>query len=913
MHVAEMEGGIGDKARKRHHRHQRSSLMSGAALAVLLLGAPSQICSAAQTPAPAAPTRAASSPDAPVATVTPSTDANTAPATPAPANPAPTASNPAVESPIAILLGKAQFWYERGNWNVALDTYDRVLGVEPTNVDALVGASKVAVDMGREDLVQSYITRLRKIAPDDPWVAAVDTARRRSPAEAAAITEARHLTVIGRHDEALAKYRSVMHDNKVPDELAAEYYPLLISSLPQNSVEADSALAALQEVADRKPKDQALQLALAQAMIIGEGTRGDGIARLREMSHNPQLSNRVRPIWREALLWQGPSTDALNELAEYLKENPTDPQIEAKMAEFRASLPTPALQARMLGYEAINANNLKDAEHDFNDALAADSTDADATVMLGVIRLKQNRVAEAKALVDKAISMAPDRREEFLSMTGLDPVANAKAAAEAARAVTAQYKEVARLTDAGDYTHAETLLRQLIGNHRDAGGYLQLADIQTRADKPDAAAESLRQAVSIDPTNADVLVALAASDINQGRTADADALLTRAEAELTRTGNTQALTKLHQAQADRMRVDAVKIGNLTARETALRAALAKDPSSWWTRLEIARVMAQTNRLSDAQAMMTQAQQAATAPDALQTQSGQDALQVAFVWAQERGDTSRANALARLVPANSRPAGMQRLLEQENFAHQVDAIAQGRDVASSTAQLLALANHPDPDGTRGVAIAHAFLKRHDIANLRQALSAGLMATVPSGNQQRLGYAGVLMEASQFGAANSVLQGIDLHSLTANQRTGYESLRSSLIASRADRLVAQNQPDQAEQLLQPLLETEPTSEPLKLAMARVQIAKGDSSEGLATLVDALKKDPKNTGLRMGAIGAAVSTGQLSLAQDLIDDGLKLDPKDANLTLQAANVARARGLNGLALDYMVKARALRATAAQ
>ncbi len=818
---------------------------------------------------------------------------------------------PAVESPVSMLLGKAQFWYERGNWNVAIETFDRVLSLEPTNVDALVGASKVAVDMGREDLVQSYIARLRKVAPDDPWVAAVDTAKRRSAEEAATITEARHLTVLGRREDALAKYRSLMPNNQVPDEFAAEYYPLLISSLPQNSVAADAALTALRQVAERKPKDQALQLALAQGMIIGEGTRADGIALLRELSHIPQLSNRVRPIWREALLWQGPDPQAMDQLTQYLKENPTDPAIEAKLAEFRASLPTPALRARMLGYEAIQANNLKDAETDFRNALNADNTDADAMVMLGVIRLKQNRAAEARTLVDKAIAMAPDRREEFLTMTGLDPASNAKAAAEAARAVTAQYKEVARLTDSGDYSHAEALLRQLLGNRRDAGGFLQLADIQTRAGNTQAATESLRQAVDLAPSNADANLALAAAYTTQGRTADAETLLNRAEAELSRSGNTQALTKLHQAQADRMRLDAARIADLPARETALRAALAKDPSSWWTRLEIARVMARTARGADAQAMMTQAEQAAIAPGALQTQSGQDALQVAFIWAQERGDSNRATTLARLVPANSRSQGMQRLLDQANFAQTVDAIAQGGNQGPGTAaRLLALASQPDPDGTRGTAIAHAFLKLGDIANLRQALSAGLTATTPPGAQQRLGYASVLMEASQFGAATSVLQGLDLTRLTADQRTGYNALRTALIASRADRLVAQNQPDRAERMLRPLLETQPASMPLKLAMARVQIAKGQGSAGLSTLLDALDKDPQNTGLRMGAIGAAVSTGQLGLADDLVQAGLKITPRDANLTLQAANIARARGYNGLALDYLRKARDLRNT---
>jgi tetratricopeptide (TPR) repeat protein len=63
-----------------------------------------------------------------------------------------------VATAIGLLLEKAQFWYEKGRPDVALDFYNRVLSLRPDNADALVGASKVSLDLGKEIQAKAYVT-----------------------------------------------------------------------------------------------------------------------------------------------------------------------------------------------------------------------------------------------------------------------------------------------------------------------------------------------------------------------------------------------------------------------------------------------------------------------------------------------------------------------------------------------------------------------------------------------------------------------------------------------------------------------------------------------------------------------------------------------------------------------------------
>ena len=806
------------------------------------------------------------------------------------------ASDAGAGAAINLLLEKAQFWYEKGQLPVALDFYTRVLGLQPDNRDALAGSSKVLFDQGHEIQAREFLERLRKVSPDDPFLTAFDTLKRRTPEDAATLLEARTLAAQGKKEAALAKYRQLFKGDVIPADLASDYYPLYVSSLPDESVEADQALTAVKELAEKNPKDINLQLAAAWSLILTTGGRTEGMERLAKLEKIPAMTERANSLWRQALLWEGPALDSQEHLENYLKTHPSDPQLEAKRAEYVASLPDIGVRSRWKAGDAIEAKDYKAAEGYLKTALDFDKTDAEAMGMMSLVKKLTGNVAESQRLYKEAIRLAPDKQEEFDRMLGLD----------AERAVNEKYRQVERLTDAGKYDEAEALLRSLLAGQRNPGSYLQLATIQGKAGKTDAALASLQVVLSADPNNPDANQALAEIYMGQKRYNDAKPLLARAEAGYQAKKDARGLSVIHAAQAEIMRVDALTLSDPAARERALRQAQAVDPSNWWIKLELARAMKEGQHDADAQALMDDAYRTASKPGALNTRDGQDALQVAFIWAQDAGDRKRADALVRMVPQGQRTASMSKFLAMAAFKQQVrDLVASGDPAAAD--KLDALAAVPDPTGERGAEIGLAFLRMQDIDSMRNALATCLEVTKPQTAVQRISYAGVLMQASQFTAASTVIAPLDTMKLTAAEREALENTRDALVVGTLDPLLQQKQYARAQQAVQARLAVHPDNVNLQAAMARIQVAQGNAQGVVTGLRASLDKDPSNLAVRLTLIEAESKLQHFATVSDLAEDGMKIYPRNPYLVIQAANAARARGFRSEALDLMVKARAL------
>ena len=806
------------------------------------------------------------------------------------------ATDPGTNSAIGLMLEKAQFWYEKGRPEVALDFYTRVLGLQPDNRDALVGASKVQFDQGNEAQARVYLDRLRKLSPNDPFIANFDTLKRRSPEDAQILLEARTLAVQGKKTQALEKYNLLFKGNVIPTDLAADYYPLYVSSLPDESVEADEALTAVKKLADDNPRDVSLQLAAAWSLILTTGGRTEGIERLRALEKVPAMTERAGALWRQALLWEGPSLDAQEQIDAYLKTHPTDAEMEAKRAEFAASLPNIGVRSRWKAGDAIEAKDWKTAETNLNVALNFDKDDAEAMAMLSLVKKLTGHAAESQKLYSDAIRLEPDKKEEFDKMLGLD----------AERAVQEKFRQVDRLADAGKYDEAETLLRSLLAGQRNPGSYLQLATIQAKAGRTDAAIASLQVVLAADPTNADANSALAEIYMGQKRYNDARPYLARAEDGYQKKNQTKGLAQVHSSQAEIMRVDAIALTDPVKREAGLRRALAVDPSSWWIKLELARTLKDEQRGTEAQTIIDSAYRTASSRGALQTQDGQDAMQVAFIWAQENNDRRRADELVQMVPPGQRTASMAKFMAMVAFKQQVRNIAASDDPMAND-KLLQLANAPDPTGERGTEIALAFLHMQDIDSLRDALATSLDATKPPTPSQRISYAGVLLQANQLVAAQDVLDPLAGERMSVVERDALEKTKDAMAVSALDPMLQQKQYREADRMIQARLAVHPDSSTLLAASARIQVAQGNAVGVRANLASALERDPGNLPLRLALVEAEMKLQHYARASELAQDGMKLFPRNPYLVIQAANAARGRGFQSQALDLMVKARAL------
>ncbi len=596
------------------------------------------------------------------------------------------------------LFENVSFWSERGRPEIAARELERILSLTPHNPNTLAIAARLAFRIGDFDAGERYRNHLHDIAPNDPRMAALATERALSPADQDRLREARALATAGEKAEAVKAYRLIFNDH-VPDSSATEFYVTLGTASADGFDEASEQLSL---AADRWPGDATFKLALGKLETYGEGSRAAGIERLRQLTHVTSVAVGARAAWREALLWQGADAQVLDQFKQYLAENPPDPEISAKMKEIEGSLPDAGLINRMLAYEAVTAGNQDEAERYFLAALQHDPNDAEAMIMLSLIRRSQKRIAESDELIAKAIDLAPDRRDEFVNDIGFDPVVDAaRQAIEKARGTNERqntgprvsarnggdggasahaYARINRIADQGNYAAAEAGLRKLMGARPVAGGYVQLGYLQLRAGQLAPAEDSFRRAMAAGPRVSGAAVGLATVLERQGRSDEAEKALAQA-------GNVAGVQGVRQARASMLRDQAQKEADPATRIVVLQQAVATDPSFPWSRLELARAL-------DGQSQHAQALQVMN--DAIAgPHPSKDQVQATLIYAQEQGDLARASQLIDLVPAKDRTPEMRSIQQQAVLRSELDSAQAGGDRATRRARLLQVAAGPTP--------------------------------------------------------------------------------------------------------------------------------------------------------------------------------------------------------------------------
>ncbi len=319
----------------------------------------------------------------------------------------------AVDGPTALLVNRATHWRAQGSARYALRELDRVLDYAPNNTDVLVMATDIAMELGDGEAAARYRHRLSQVAPSDVRFAALAAEHQRTPAEVEMLSKARRLAQAGQPGDAVLQYKELFGTGAVPRSLAVEFYSTLAAT-PDGFDQATDGLGTL---AEQFPTDARLQLAYARVLVRDEGSRSNGIKRLSELAKDPGIGIDARQAWRETLLWQGASEKARTQLQTYLASNATDAEIEAKRKEYDATLPDEGTKALLRGYN-IMATDIEAAKREFNATLTFNPRNPDAMVMLAAIDRMQQQPEAAQELIDRAVAIAPDRRDELIHSAG---------------------------------------------------------------------------------------------------------------------------------------------------------------------------------------------------------------------------------------------------------------------------------------------------------------------------------------------------------------------------------------------------------------------------------------------------------------------------------------------------------------
>jgi len=787
------------------------------------------------------------------------------------------------------LLEQAAFWQQQGQTERALQTLDRLLVVEPNNIEALASALELASLSNQPDAARRYLNRLRRLAPSDARLARGEELLRVTSEDAETLAAARQLSRAGRPEEALARYRQMFRDGRIPPALAPEYFQVLAGSSESGYRQAVQELGRL---AAAQPNDTTLALAYAQILTYREETRSQGVDLLQQLYNQRGAREAARIAWRQALLWLGNEPETAARIRAYLALNPNDPELEAKARASEVVI-GPGASARIFGWSALDAGRSSEAERQFNAALAIDPNDPEAILGLAVLRKIQNRMTEARNLRDRAIALSPDREEEFTRAVGdLTPWA---AGGGGGRVNPGPAGLAWRALQRGELDRADSLARRGLsarGQER-LDSEMILGQIAIMRRDFVAAEMRYRNALTLRPRQRDAMSGLYLALLGQDRIAEAEAF----QREMGLPPDRDALG----LRAFSLRDRAAVTDNPEQSLALLRQALAMAPGNPWITLDAIRKLRS----------LGQNTQAAELQAALERDTSADASTAAALAALDEERFGAVVALLERVPVRVRNPDTNRLLtasRREFEIRQMELrVREGRPGA--TEALLAGAGRRDPAFTVGPATVRAFARLNDPLRAGMAARAALAANPATSAADRIALASALIEANRLEDASALAAPLLAdRNLPAETRRDLAAVMEAGATQQSDALALRRQPELAYQVLAPALAASPASVPLNMALVRLYVASNRTAEA-RILVDAvLERDPRNLTARLAKVDLALAEGRLREADALITETAFLHPGDIQVTLAEARVARARGELGRSLRLVESAGARR-----
>ncbi len=410
------------------------------------------------------------------------------------------------------LIDQGRYWQAQGNAERASQAWQKLLLIDPSQPEALYGVANAALKKNDQATAQAYLARLRAIGPQNTYTLRLEQdIHLAAPAARASLEQARKLAEDGSIENdpaklgaAIKQYDDALGGKPPQGELALEYYRYLGYA---NNGQA-RAVQGLQRLEGEKPGDPNVQLTLAQHMVRSETQRQDGIRLLERLSARPDIGGAATEVWRQALTWLGPPRADEKPLFEaYLRSNPDDAEIRAQMQQIRpagssggataTAAARPALQDPMLarGFKALDAGDMAAAEREFVAKLKQSPNNADALGGLGVVRMQQNDLPQAQALLERAASRPGAR-------------GNWSRALNSARYWT-QVNAANRALDAGDLRGARQQLDQALKlDARTPAARNALGRLYLESKDPANAERQFRSVLASDKTNQEALSGL---------------------------------------------------------------------------------------------------------------------------------------------------------------------------------------------------------------------------------------------------------------------------------------------------------------------------------------------------------------------------------------------------------------------
>jgi tetratricopeptide (TPR) repeat protein len=383
-----------------------------------------------------------------------------------------------------VLLEQALYWKSKGNGERAAEAWKKLLIIDSNDIRATYELALADIRAARLDPARTNFEKIKKIDPKSPYLFLLEQEFLvNTPKNEKLLYEARLLQETGKVDQAIDVYKKVFDGRQPVGELALEYYTFLGYST--NGQEA--ARKGLEKLLIDAPDKDAIELALAKLLSRSGETRVESIRRLEQLKGATGLRNEVKESWRLALLWlEQPRGVDVPLFDAYLKENSTDDEIRKMRddASKRIEIAPTGLASSIVteGFTALERGDRAVAEVAFSKRLKESPNDPDALGGLGIVRLQQNKLDEARQLLSRAVAQ-PGGKTWNVALGNVRYLQLIEQASAAQRD--------------GDTTLARTLFQQASRlDPKQSGAQLALAGLQVEAGEYEAAEKTYRGVLS---------------------------------------------------------------------------------------------------------------------------------------------------------------------------------------------------------------------------------------------------------------------------------------------------------------------------------------------------------------------------------------------------------------------------------
>nr|WP_249176809.1 cellulose synthase subunit BcsC-related outer membrane protein [Burkholderia cenocepacia] len=332
-----------------------------------------------------------------------------------PANPATSATSAAADA--RRELDTARMWGIKHRDDLARDALRKGLLIAPGDPELLAEQVRVLLRLGDAKGAQASLARLQAQSPNAPATRRVVDEYRVATSGRGEMAQIRLLARSGRADEAARRIVALFPNGAPSGALGAEYYQI-VSNAPGGR---QPAIAALRRAVAADPRDTSASMALARLLNQRDDTRAEAnriawsLAKRADADHTEAMA-----LWRRVLQSAGSDPAYLDALHAYLALAPDDTEFRDRAAGLdqqrdaqRRLERDPDYIAQQRGLQALARGDLAAADPLLARAARARPDDADALGGLGLLRLREGRHDEARALFARAATRATDQRGKW--------------------------------------------------------------------------------------------------------------------------------------------------------------------------------------------------------------------------------------------------------------------------------------------------------------------------------------------------------------------------------------------------------------------------------------------------------------------------------------------------------------------